>query len=364
MRLSKEEYMKRGNFYNCSRSLMMLAYVKLDKVKKIFNYIKRKYKGKLAKKLIDFFQRNYICGRFKPEYWNVRKLVIKTNNNVEAFHSMLNNYIRIPHPTTRELIPKLNEIIENIYINYLEIIEKNHRKRKNRNYLEKQLKIAEILTNEDDYNYEELLKELINVASVKEENYDEIHENDIDKDLFDFDEDFSEEEDDDENKNSNEDDDDFSEDDHDEDNNSNEDDEKEIIDKVDKENDYDNEDFNMYFNSENDELRGNNQNEKEEINEKETEKQNEETQLMNEESENDIDEENESENGEMDMEEIYKQRREFNRQCHDLDKTKRYEMMKIRRKQSMKEREERKKKGKKENTKKKKDNVEKKPKKK
>ena len=181
MKHSKIEYQKRGEYYQLARSLMMLALVKKENVKKIFKHLNNKYKGKLNKTLLNYFKKNYITGRYKIENWNVRRLDAKTNNVVEAFHSSLKKLIKHPHPTTNELIKKLNEFINSNYINYIDIIQKKNTKRQNRKYIQKDLDTCKILMNEDDYTIDELLDKLINKAAIDEENYDELREDDDDE---------------------------------------------------------------------------------------------------------------------------------------------------------------------------------------
>ena len=181
MKHSKIEYQKRGEYYQLARSLMMLALVKKENVKKIFKHLNNKYKGKLNKTLLNYFKKNYITGRYKIENWNVRRLDAKTNNVVEAFHSSLKKLIKHPHPTTNELIKKLNEFINSNYINYIDIIQKKNTKRQNRKYIQKDLDTCKILMNEDDYAIDELLDKLINRAAIDEENYDELREDDDDE---------------------------------------------------------------------------------------------------------------------------------------------------------------------------------------
>ena len=50
----------------------------------------------MEKKMIQYYENNYINGNYDKSVWWVGDLLKKTNNSVESFNSMFNRIVKIP----------------------------------------------------------------------------------------------------------------------------------------------------------------------------------------------------------------------------------------------------------------------------
>ena len=94
---------------------MVLPLIPVKRIMKAFKYIKSKYRTRLERKMITYFEANYIKGKYKPIIWNVSELETRTNNAVESFNSMFNRMVRISHPPINEFIRQLYVVIDDIH---------------------------------------------------------------------------------------------------------------------------------------------------------------------------------------------------------------------------------------------------------
>ena len=119
------EYGKRGSFHSLCKSLMVLPLIPVKRIMEAFKYIKSKYRTRLERKMITYFEANYIKGKYKPIIWNVSELETRTNNAVESFNSMFNRMVRISHPPINEFIRQLYVVIDDIHLKATKAVNEN-----------------------------------------------------------------------------------------------------------------------------------------------------------------------------------------------------------------------------------------------
>ena len=78
------------------RKLMCLSYIPEEFIVSKFNEIKCELLEKnLYADLLDYMEKTYIYGNiWKPKYWSVYNMTVRTNNNVEGWHSRLNTVVK------------------------------------------------------------------------------------------------------------------------------------------------------------------------------------------------------------------------------------------------------------------------------
>ena len=141
-KLSKAEYEKHSSFYYLTKSLMIFPFIDKTRINDAIKYLNQKHKSNIEKELLEFFIKNYINGKYKIDFWHIRDLLIRTNNNMESYHSMLNRMVRVPHPHISELIKHLNEIIENEFITYFDVVKKGNSPRSKKQHIQNETAIS------------------------------------------------------------------------------------------------------------------------------------------------------------------------------------------------------------------------------
>ncbi|MBQ4122631.1 hypothetical protein IJD44_02770, partial [bacterium] len=178
-KIGKLEYDNKNNLYFLARSLMYFPLIKIKRIPSMLKYLEKKYTGTKEKLLLHYFKANYILGKYKIDFWNVRDIPVRTNNFLESFNGMINRLIKYDHPPLYELLEILNNIIEDEYIKYLEVVKKNHPIRKDKKYLNKQSIFYQIIQSEDAYDDESLLNAFIENDPVQFNVFEDEEENEI-----------------------------------------------------------------------------------------------------------------------------------------------------------------------------------------
>lgn len=171
-KISKNDYDSHGSFYKLAKSLMILPYVSENRVKNIFNYLKNEYKNENEKELLTYFENNFINGSFKIKNWNLHDIVIRSNNQIESFHSSFNRFVRLNNPPFHQLVPKINKQIEKVKVEYDEQVKKMNRRRKKTEYLIKNKNLYTILLEENKYNDMEFVTVLMNAIKISNYKYE------------------------------------------------------------------------------------------------------------------------------------------------------------------------------------------------
>ena len=171
--LSQIEYLKKGEFYELVRCLMVLPLVKIERVLDLFLLLKELYTNDIEKKMICYFESNYISGRYKMDYWNLYKISVRCNNFVESFHAMINKFIDVCHPSLHKFIRELYSIIEKERLNVFEVIVKHNLRRDKKEEITKNKQLETIMSGEGKYGDADLLIVLKNTCRVVEQNFED-----------------------------------------------------------------------------------------------------------------------------------------------------------------------------------------------
>ena len=121
---------------------MIFPFIDKTRINDAIKYLNQKHKSNIEKELLEFFIKNYINGKYKIDFWHIRDLLIRTNNNMESYHSMLNRMVRVPHPHISELTKHLNEIIENEFITYFDVVKKGNSPRSKKQHIQNETAIS------------------------------------------------------------------------------------------------------------------------------------------------------------------------------------------------------------------------------
>ncbi|CAD5126881.1 DgyrCDS14905 [Dimorphilus gyrociliatus] len=91
-----KDYKMKGYKGNVLRKLMCLAYLPASFIKQKFYQIKEELlELNLYADLLEYMQSTYIESNiWKPENWSVYKLIVRTNNNVESWHTRINQNLK------------------------------------------------------------------------------------------------------------------------------------------------------------------------------------------------------------------------------------------------------------------------------
>ena len=90
---------------NYVKSLFALPYLPPDEIENAFNLLSFSASDQLQP-LVDYFHKTWIVGRWKPEQWSVYKRVIRTNEDVEGWHTDLNR--KAEHGNVQHLVSLLH----------------------------------------------------------------------------------------------------------------------------------------------------------------------------------------------------------------------------------------------------------------
>ena len=144
-KISFIEYKKRKSFHALCKSLMVFPLLPFDRIDEAFDFLKNKYNSENEKKMLEFFERNYLKGRFNRKHWWIYDLTKKTNNNVESFNSKFNRFVRVNNPSISKLINKLNKTVEDVHKKAVSIINYDNRPREKPKNREKSKSIRIII---------------------------------------------------------------------------------------------------------------------------------------------------------------------------------------------------------------------------
>ncbi|XP_063599694.1 uncharacterized protein LOC134776006 [Penaeus indicus] len=107
----------------CIRKVMSLGYLPMPILQMNFNLLRnaRRTRNLINRypALMDFFayvSNTYVNGTFTPILWNVyeRDMDMRTNNNVESYHRVLNDTVVVKHPSLWTFIRHLKDIQANV----------------------------------------------------------------------------------------------------------------------------------------------------------------------------------------------------------------------------------------------------------
>ena len=170
--ISKIEYENKTSFYELAKSLMILPYVSPNRVVSIFDMLKNEYKSENEKELLKYFEENFLNGSFKLENWNLHDTIIRTNNQIESFHSAFNRFVNQKHPKFHNLVPKINKQIIKNKKEYDEQVKNMRTRRKKTEFILKNKNLYLILLEESKYKDNELVILLKNATKNKREKYE------------------------------------------------------------------------------------------------------------------------------------------------------------------------------------------------
>ena len=105
-KISLKDYLQKTPFQALAKSLMVMPLLPKKRLEDAFAFLKKKYTSTICKKLISYFERNYIKKRYNRNNWWIGDLTKRTNNNVESFNSRFNRFVRIHNPRIHKLIKK------------------------------------------------------------------------------------------------------------------------------------------------------------------------------------------------------------------------------------------------------------------
>ena len=148
--ISQEEYKKNSSFKALCRGLMILPLLPYERIMEGFNHLKGKYTSFIEKEMIKYYEDNYINGQYDKSVWWIGDLLLKTNNSVESFNSMFNRIVKIPHPTLHKFIPKLHEVINDIYKKAVNIVNNDNPISRKKRQKEKNRSVKYILDTESE----------------------------------------------------------------------------------------------------------------------------------------------------------------------------------------------------------------------
>ena len=152
---------------------MVLPLVNIERVLDLFLLLKELYTSDIEKRMIGYFETNFITGRYKIECWNLHKIAVKSNNSVESFHAMINKFIDISHPSLHKFIKELYDIIEKERLNVFEVMMKQNVRRSKNEEIIKNKQLETIITEEDKYGDADLLIFLKKTSKFIDQNFDD-----------------------------------------------------------------------------------------------------------------------------------------------------------------------------------------------
>ena len=165
-KISSELYSSKKDFYVLARYIMVLPLISANRIDNILKMLKETFKEEHEQMLLDFFVKNYINGKYLIQYWNIRDSVIRCNNWLESFHSMLNRFSSLSHPSIYRLIPLLNNVILKERTKLFEVREKLNVAGKKKRQIFKNRSLETVITEEGTYSDIDLLKNLTNLSKT------------------------------------------------------------------------------------------------------------------------------------------------------------------------------------------------------
>ncbi|XP_064648761.1 uncharacterized protein LOC135500972 [Lineus longissimus] len=116
-------YRRNRRLRKCIRKVMSLGYLPMPIMQMNFNLLRtaRRTTNLINRypALMDFFayiMNTYVNGTFPPALWNVyeRNMGLRTNNNLESYHRVLNDTVVVKHPSLWTFIRHLRDIQANV----------------------------------------------------------------------------------------------------------------------------------------------------------------------------------------------------------------------------------------------------------
>lgn len=154
------------NFDSLKRRLIALSYLPLTRIKDAFNDLKQIYTSDNEKLLLEYFESNYINGKYVMERWCCYLDPVRSNNSCESYHRQLNSFINCSKPAFHKFSRRLFKFIENRRL-FLSRLKKNQLPRPNVKFVERNFVLMNIMLKEKCYSNLDYL-DCISEATKKE----------------------------------------------------------------------------------------------------------------------------------------------------------------------------------------------------
>lgn len=104
----KTTYSKRGPEYRYTRSLMGLPFLPSADIRPAFDQLATRATSPELTQLVNYIDNTWLSSTvWLPRNWSIYQLTIRTNNDVEGWHSRINKDIGKAHPSFYVLVPAL-----------------------------------------------------------------------------------------------------------------------------------------------------------------------------------------------------------------------------------------------------------------
>lgn len=121
----------------CKR-FMALPYLPAEHVRPMFETLSRKATTPLLEALSTYIRNMWIDGQYPPESWTVFNQAVRTNNDCEGWHGMINRHAKRPNLTFYLMVKVLHEQSQLVDLQVRLLSENKLKRRQRRKYRQMQ----------------------------------------------------------------------------------------------------------------------------------------------------------------------------------------------------------------------------------